>query len=217
MTESPTLLFLLTGSSRAILQACLRCVVVTFCAAIIAASGACSRNGTQTAANETPAEALGRMRAAAAAKDFATVYDLCDEKGQSLMMETAFSLFTMELWDRRHSSPKDTQALQRAFESELGLDSAALEAADKNPASRRKTLLLLIEKSKGTMRDTMGGMLQDFARLELASVEMIGEDAARVTFTADNAPRHGYIVRQNGRWVLVSGLSFPGGELPIRP
>jgi hypothetical protein len=178
---------------------------------VLAMAAACSRRGSTA---ETPREAFEVMRAAAMDRDFKTVFDRCDEKGQSLLLEVAYGLFTMELWERYHFGPKDTSAIQQAFTKELGLDPDALEASERDSALRRKTLLLMIETSKGPMRDAFGEMLRDFARLQFSSVEMLDENTARITLTADNAPRSGYMTRQDGRWLLVSGLSFPGGDRP---
>jgi hypothetical protein len=165
-------------------------------------------------AADTPRTAFEDMRAAALARDFGAVFDRCDEKGQSLLLEVAFGLFTMELWERYHFTSKDTAAIQQAFAEDLGLDAKALETADRDAASRRRVLLLMLATSKGPMRDTMGEMLQSFSRLELTTIEMLDENTARATFVADNTPRSGYMTRRDGRWLLVSGLSFPGGRPP---
>jgi len=182
-----------------------------FAIAVILILGACSRNASGP---ETPQAAFEEMRAAATARDFKTVFNRCDEKGQSLLLEVASGLFTAELWERYHFGSADTAGIQQAFGKELGLDPKALASSERDSPSRRKALLLMIATSKGPMRDAIGEMLQDFARLQFSSVEMLDENTARITLTADNAPRSGYMVRRDGRWLLVSGLSFPGGQPP---
>lgn len=168
---------------------------------IVAASTGLFSRDPAVMADEALA-AYRKVHAAAAARDAAAFFDLCDSPAQSQMAKAAEKLAALEFATQGKIKPGNARAMESALAAELGITPDQATTGNHNRDARRTYFLLLLEKSS-TARMMFESGLESCAQAQPLSAEIVPDGTALIHLQSAGAKLTRSMIRKEARWVLT--------------